>query len=261
MPIDANNLETTDLYEVKEQPIENPVDSMPTPKEDETNNQSEETTIKQSKKDKKVIKLKAAQENKKTKPKNKATKEKKKKNNDSAVTKDRSPKKVTDLLPFIDVTEEGYFETKYGEMEILQLQSENVKALREDDVERLINRMTTFLRVFADDVKWVGMTFPTNVNDQREYWQKIYNNTTDPRKLKYLQITLEECNLIESRRTSQEYYLFVFGKDKKTEPLKDKIKDIISLSNQSFPASIIPENKKYQVLFKLNNQNTKIQNT
>lgn len=192
-----------------------------------------------------------------------AVKQKKEKKVKKKVNKDEKPKKVpktiADVLPIVDISDEGYIELKNGFMEILQIESEDMSSLKDDDIDRIIRSLTKFLRVYTDDFKWVGMRFPKNTSKQKEYWIKQMANTEDPIRFAYQQKKVEELELLEKTRTSKEYYLFLFSPNRlDSSELTDNIKTAKKEHRTALPLKQITPEKKYQILYKFNNQNSKI---
>ncbi|TWL14627.1 hypothetical protein [Bacillus licheniformis] len=165
---------------------------------------------------------------------------------------------VVEVIPFVDVTEENFFELKNGSMEILQLESEDTKNKNEDDIRYMIFSITKFLRTYSADFKWVSMGFPVSTSRQLEYWLKKFSETDNPIKAQFIQQKINELKYLEENYLNRDYYLFLYSDEKTLDSLKDNIKSVKRANRAVMPLIEIPQEKKYQILYKMNNMNSKI---
>jgi len=171
--------------------------------------------------------------------------------------KKRVLRRTPDILPFLSIDEStGFIKTKYGYMDILQIESTDVLSMKTDDQRRCIYGLAKFLRVYVEDFKFVSLTFPVNTYEQQQYLQRKIAQTNDPTRLKFLNEKLLELQLLEKNRVNLEYYIFLFAKDLVT--MKDNVESVIRISKQAFPLKKLSMKKKLNILFKLNNQSSKI---
>lgn len=173
--------------------------------------------------------------------------------------KEKLPKvnaKAVSLLPFVDI-DANFIEAKNGSViDIYQIGSRDIHSLNEDEGKRLIYEMTKFYRVYQYDFKFVAMSFPANTKVQQQYLEKKISNTSNPIYIQYLNHKLEELKFLEKHRVNQEYYIFLFANS--LSMLDDQKKTIRRMLQFALPIQVLPEEKKQQILAKLNNQNSKV---
>lgn len=166
-------------------------------------------------------------------------------------------KVVVDLLPFLDILEDGSFKTKYGYMNMYQVKTKDLNSLSSNEVESHIVEFATFLRSCTNDIKIVSMKYPVNTEVQQQHLlKKIESTNKDSFFLPFLQKKLDELTKIEELRQNTEFYLFVFYHDEKQK--REREKSLIRLNSLAVSLKEIDVNKKIKILFKLNNLNSKI---
>lgn len=166
-------------------------------------------------------------------------------------------KVVVDLLPFLDILEDGSFKTKYGYMNMYQVKTKDLNSLSSNEVESHIVEFATFLRSCTNDIKIVSMKYPVNTEVQQQHLlKKIENTKKDSSFLSFLQKKLDELTKIEEVRQNTEFYLFVFYRDEKQK--REREKSLIRLNSLAVSLKEMNVDKKIKILFKLNNLNSKI---
>ena len=174
--------------------------------------------------------------------------------------KEKKPKVLRQsysLLPFIKI-DDGYIRTKNGYMEILQIETTDLYSKNNEELKQFLHQRTGFLRSFNDSFKEVIMNFPVDASKQRQYWFKKMGQTDDPIRLKFIERKLFEFDFLEEERTNREFFIFLYAETK--ERLNSAIDQVKRSKQNSFPVHTIDFNKKQDVLFLLNNQNTKLAN-
>src|SRR5699024_3114760 len=104
--------------------------------------------------------------------------------------------------------------------------------------------------------KEVILNFPTNTELQRSYWLRKKQQATNTSRLKYIEQKLFEFEFLESERYNREFFMFVYADDK--EEVMDRKHDCKQGMQNTFPLQEISMDKKEQILFLLNNQNTQL---
>jgi len=169
--------------------------------------------------------------------------------------KPRVPLRTIDILPFVKL-EEDHIVLKEGVMDILQISSLDIESLSQHDLNRLIWENTRFLRSYQFDFKEVSMNFPSNTKVQQEYWSKKREQTTDEKRLKFIDQKLYELKFLEEERTNREFFLFIYAEDK--YKLSERKRICKNFFKNSFPLRELTPEKKKSILFILYNQNTKL---
>ncbi|GGJ75351.1 hypothetical protein [Virgibacillus salexigens] len=164
-------------------------------------------------------------------------------------------KQTSAILPFVQIHDE-YILLKEGVMDIFQVQTKNVHALNDADLNYLLLNRAQFLRSYFRSFKEIILNFPTNTEVQRAYWLKKQQQAKNPSRLKYIEQKLFEFKYLERERYNREFFMFIYADDK--EELEDRKSDCMQGMQSSFPLRELPKNKKEQILFLLNNQNTQL---
>lgn len=162
-------------------------------------------------------------------------------------------KTTKDFLPFLDIDDDDVFITKYGYMEIYQIETKDIYSLNDYEMELHKFSLITFLRNCVSDFKIVSMNFPVNTRTQQEYINNKLEKANNPIAIKFLEEKKSQFEFLESNRTNQEYFLLVFSKDK-----KEVTRNIMQHQNRAMAFNQIDVEKKLKILFKLNNLNTKL---
>lgn len=169
--------------------------------------------------------------------------------------KDKVLRQTPHILPFLQIHDD-YILLKDGVMDILQITSKDLYSLNDQDLQFLLFSEARFLRSYFSAFKVVALNFPTNTEKQKEYWLTKSEQTEDPIRLQFIERKLFELDFLEKERTNREFFLFIYGKDK--EELEDRKKHVVRSNQNSFPLKTLSLDKKQDILFMLNNQNSKL---
>lgn len=161
-----------------------------------------------------------------------------------------------DIMDFVDIDEEDRFIMKYGYMDLYQIQTKDVHALSESDVQRHIYSFISFLRTYSDDFKILSMNFPVNTTVQQIHIERNLKFTTNLIAKKFLQRKLDELIYLEQNRFDKEFYIMIFGSNR--EEIEDRERVLYLNQSVAFKVEEIELEKKLKILFKLNNFNTKL---
>ncbi|WP_240458793.1 hypothetical protein [Virgibacillus sp. Bac330] len=159
------------------------------------------------------------------------------------------------VVPFLQIQEDVIY-LKEGVMDILQIEPSDLQSLNDTDLNILLLAQTRFLRSYFYDYKEVTLNFPANMERQKRYWLKKRKKTTDPLRLRFIDRKLFEFDFLEKERTNREFFLFLYADNK--QQLDERKDVVIRGMKQSFPIKKISQEKKEDILFLLNNQNTKL---
>lgn len=183
-------------------------------------------------------------------------KTKDKKNKGSKISQPKVLKQTYHVLPFLKIENE-YIQMKNGVMDIMQIKTRDLYSMNETDLDILMLNETKMLRSYGDSYKEVVLNFPSNTEKQRRYWLKKREQTKDPFLLSYINRKLFEFDFIEKERTNREYFVFIYAEH--VDALEQKRQLMMRGRHNSFPLKEISKEKKKDILFLLNNQNTKLQ--
>lgn len=152
--------------------------------------------------------------------------------------------------------EDDLIKTKSGYMNIFQIQSKDIYSFNSSESNTHISEFARFLRMYQGDIKLVVMNFPVNTYKQKRYVVGRQNKIESDVCKDILDQKLIELENLERKRKNKEFYIFTFSKD-----LKEEEDNRLLLKRTSSPVFTIDEvdiNKKKQILYKLNNQNSKV---
>lgn len=158
-------------------------------------------------------------------------------------------------LEIISMTEEGYFKTKTGFLDIFQIESMDIKGMNEIEARTVILSFAYMLKIYNEDLKIISMNYPTNTKTQQAYLEKKIKECTNKDYLYFLEKSLKQLRLVEKVRSDREFYCMIFAKDEKE--MRDNRENILS-NSKSIGVYAIETEKKINILRKLNNMNSKV---
>lgn len=166
-----------------------------------------------------------------------------------------------EITPITDITGNGFLELSNddGFMEIVQVSSTDIYALNNSDKEKKISLFAFFLQWYQHDIKIIPLNFPVDTSKQQQFIQKKLNQTSKRQYQKFLEQKLRELQFIETERTNREFYMFLYAEDEFT--LQSRIHDVESQMSTVSPIIRLSDEKKINILYKLNNFNSKNKST
>jgi len=163
--------------------------------------------------------------------------------------------KVTELLPFLDITN-TYILQKDEVMDIIEIEGKDILSLTPNELERDINIFHVFYKTVKIDTKLVSMNFPVNAQKQKDYIDYKISKTDNKIYKIFLKDKKNELEYLEKNRTNKEYYLFLFAPN--IEILKSVKNTVNRTISNALTTKNLPIEKKKLILYKLNNKNSKI---
>lgn len=166
-------------------------------------------------------------------------------------------KPMTDLLNFKYI--DGCFVKEDGStFDFVQINCKDLIAASDDENEYDSLCFQKLYKKYPGDLKIIGINFPTNTKENKEYVRHKITNTKNSVYKRMLQEKYEELDWIEKWKTDREYYLMFFSSS--TEEHKANLSSILYILSDNHLASQITEDKKKKVLFKINNKCTSVFN-
>ena len=165
-------------------------------------------------------------------------------------------KGVQDKIEILDVTDDEFFKTKSGYLNIYQIKGKDVDGLSEFEEENIIKNFMRFLRIYIYDLKIIMMNFPINTTEQQEYILRKIKKSDKELYKKFLYEKLDELVDLEKNKTNIEYYIMIFI-DKEESSL-DKVRTLMRSRNKDCNLLPLTLEKKLRIVYKLNNLNTKL---
>src|SRR5690625_42416 len=181
--------------------------------------------------------------------------EKKKRKEESRGKKEKVLRQTPYILPFLQIHED-YILMKEGCMDILQIESKDLYSRNDEDLKILLLSNVKLYRSYYDNLKIITMNFPSNTEPQKAYWNKKREQMEDPLRLQFIDRKLFELDFLEKERTNKEFFLFIYADNE--NQLAERKKQVIRNMQQSFPLRELSVEKKQDIIFLLNNQNSKL---
>lgn len=169
-------------------------------------------------------------------------------------------KKTKDILPYryYDTTNNFFCMEDDTYMDMVQVKTEDLEALSENESNYNIAKWTRYNRRYADDYKIIAMNFPSNTQEQRRYFEKKMSSTINGKKKEWLKKQIFQLEWIEKNQTTREFYLMFFGKTL-NDITKNRrlILSDLGTGKDGFVKEM-SQNKKELILYKLNNKNAMV---
>lgn len=139
-------------------------------------------------------------------------------------------------------------------MDIVQITSKDLVNSSDDEVEFDCLKFAKFYKTYADDIKIITMNFPCNTKKQQQFLEYKMQQTENEVYQKFLQRYLEELVWISKHDTTREYFYMIFARN--PEEMEKNVRTLRSTlgTGKTGLVQFIPEEKKHQILFRLNNK-------
>lgn len=169
-------------------------------------------------------------------------------------------KSVKDLIPIKYYNrEQGYFVYHDGSiMDFIKIVPKDIFNL--DDDERKLDNFyfEKFYKLTSQDIKIWFMNFPEETFVQQEYLEYKRKNCKNPVFQEILEKSKMEMEYIQDHFLTREFYLQIFAEDEKEyRKILDNIQGVLGIGNLAL-TDTISDKKKIQILFKINNKNSRV---
>ena len=166
---------------------------------------------------------------------------------------------IADIIPIRDMTDNGCFELQEnkGYMDVLQLQSKDIYSTSTQETEYDIMMIAKFFQSYSHDIKIVSMNFPVDMQKQLDAINYKIARNTAPLYERFLLNKRDELQFLETHRTNREFYLYIYASSlKQLSEYRNNCRRYLS---RVAPLLKLPEEKKLDLIYKLNNQNSKLE--
>ena len=166
---------------------------------------------------------------------------------------------VLDVLPFKQIIDDenalvvGIDNSYY---QIFKIVTHALNLANQEEKNRLMMRFANFNRLIESDYSIISTLFHIDNAPQKAYWSNKVDNAEDAQQRKYAMEQLLVLSRVEEdpSQKNQEHFLIVNAKS------IDDMRNLVDVLYQSHNGMIEPQplsyEKKEQLLFRLNNQNT-----
>lgn len=167
---------------------------------------------------------------------------------------DRDDKTLSTLIPLATFEGEAFRLQDGSYLDMVQIVTKDLINMSSSALAYDNMNIATFLKKYGDDIKYVALNFPKDTKLQQRYYHDLVERERNPVYKELLKEQLATLKEIEKMNTEREYYIFFFAKN--VEDWRNKQMQILhSLDQQVIK---IPNEKKLQILYKINNKNSRV---
>lgn len=169
------------------------------------------------------------------------------------------PKKIKitrmllDVFPIRD-NQEHYFLTEDDQIiDVFQIRGKSYYNASDTEIDIMVDRLAYFYRLYKNDIKIIGMNYPTNTRNQQAF---LTYKLQRPELQKYEAILNEKIatlQYLENSTTDREAFIMIFARDEKHYRVLCDLLDRSGLHVEP-----IPREKKENIIFQLNNMNKRV---
>ncbi|UOR10272.1 hypothetical protein [Halobacillus amylolyticus] len=166
---------------------------------------------------------------------------------------------VAEVLSIRELTDNGSFELQgnKGYLDIMQIQSKDIYSPSTQETEYDIMMMAKFFQSYTHDIKIVSMNFPVDMQKQLNAINYKITQNKAPLYEKFLLKKRDELQFLETHRTNREFYLYIYASSLKQ--LSEYRKNCLRYLGRVTPLIELSEGKKLDLIYKLHNQNSKLE--
>lgn len=162
-------------------------------------------------------------------------------------------RKLLDVFPIRDSQYDYFLSEDYQIIDIFQIRGRSYYNASDAEIEAMVDRLAYFFRRYKNDLKFIGMNYPTNTQNQQAF---LTYKLQQPELQKYeamLNEKIATLQYLEQNTTDREAFIMIFAKN---ENHYDMLCDLLSRSE--IQVKQIPQEKKENIIFQLNNMNKKV---
>lgn len=166
---------------------------------------------------------------------------------------------VLDILPYKQImydeqalivgTDNSYYQ-------IFKVITHALNLANQEEKNRLMMRFANFNRLMDVDYKIISTLFHIDNSPQKRYWTEKVNQAQNAQQRKYAMEQLLVLNRVEDdpSQKNQEHFLVVNAKS--IEDMRNLVETLYRAHNGMIEPQPLSNQKKEQLIFRLNNQNT-----
>ena len=219
-----------------------------------------------TKEERKAIREQEREYRKQTRAQRREPKEEKATKSEAKSRKDRTPaspqgskksnprassdmKKILSVFPIRDY-QDGFFLTDDNRIiDLFQVRGRSYFDASDEEIGTMVNDFAKMLRQYSEDMKFIGMNYPTNTKLQQAF---LTYKLKQPELEKYedlLQEKLEALQTLEQTTTDREAFIMLFANNNNQYETLCKLLEKV----KAFSIEAISQEKKENILFQLNN--------
>lgn len=169
-------------------------------------------------------------------------------------------KNIRDLIPlsYFDQDLNAYVLQDGTYLDFFKINTKDIYSISEDEQLWDDLKFTKLYQSFSGEIKCVTLNFPTNTEEQQEYWKHKIEITANPIQKRQQEEKLYQLEWLQQNSTKREFFLFFFSDDR--EELRKNASDILIIMGTGRDGLLeeLSPLKKHQILFKLSNKSSQI---
>lgn len=176
-------------------------------------------------------------------------------NRTSSKPSERQQHVLQEILPLAEFTEDCVHLQTGMYLDLLQIVTKDLLNISEDALVQDNTHLQSVYKTYTDDLKLIAVNFPKDTKLQQEYFQRLISHERNPYYRREQQVQLEQLQALERNNTEREYYLMYFATT--LEDLNHKQLTLLSGFQPGQVRKLTPRKKK-EILYKLNNKNSRV---
>lgn len=166
---------------------------------------------------------------------------------------------VLDILPYKQIMDDEQaliVGTDNSYYQIFKVITHALNLANQEEKNRLMMRFANFNRLMDADYKIISTLFHIDNSTQKHYWTEKVNQAQNAQQRKYAMEQLLVLNRVEDdpSQKNQEHFLVVNAKS--IEDMRNLVETLYRSHNGMIEPQPLSNQKKEQLIFRLNNQNT-----
>ncbi|SOC45061.1 hypothetical protein [Salinicoccus kekensis] len=166
---------------------------------------------------------------------------------------------VLDILPYKEILDDDsalIVGTDNSYYQIFKVITHALNLSNQEEKNRLMMRFANFNRLMDSDYKIISTLFHIDNSPQKQYWTQKVNQAKNAQQRKYAMEQLLVLNRVEDdpSQKNQEHFLVINAKSK--ENMRNLVETLYRSHNGMIEPQGLSVQKKEQLIFRLNNQNT-----
>ena len=168
---------------------------------------------------------------------------------------------VLDNIPICRYDEaEGCYILKDGScMDLMMVNSKDLVTSSTDEIEYDCLKFGKLYKTYAGDLKLIALNFPCNTASQQRYMKQKIKTAKNQVFKAWLEKKQRELIALEKNNTSREFYIMFFSRSIEGHQSDIATIQTVLRSGRDGLVSKIPEEKKHQILYKLMNKSSMVQ--
>ena len=166
---------------------------------------------------------------------------------------------VLDILPYKQIMDDGQaliVGTDNSYYQIFQIVTHALNLSNQEEKNRLMMRFANFNRLMDSDYKIISTLFHIDNSKQKRYWTEKINQAQNTEQRKYAMEQLLVLSRVEDdpSQKNQEHFLVINAET--VEDMRNLVETLYRSHNGMIEPQPLSFEKKEQLIFRLNNQNT-----